>query len=161
MKHKKYIVLGLIAVVFASSLFSFANIAFAVELIGPGDSFTPTGPGGSGVIGGPGSSVVTPDPVIGTGVSGGPMMKLLNPLKVTSISELLQLILQIVTLFATPIIIFFIIYAGFLFVTAQGKPDQITKARNALLYSLIGGAIILGANILLTIILTTVKSLQP
>ncbi len=161
MKHKKYIVLGLIAVVFASSLFSFANIAFAVELIGPGDSFTPTGPGGSGVIGGPGSSVVTPDPVIDTGVSGGPMMKLLNPLKVTSISELLQLILQIVTLFATPIIIFFIIYAGFLFVTAQGKPDQITKARNALLYSLIGGAIILGANILLTIILTTVKSLQP
>jgi|SRR3989344_1453488 len=95
----------------------------------------------------------------GEGTTSGQIIKLKNPLKVNSIAEFLKLILDIVTLFALPIIIFFIIYAGFLFVTAQGKPDQITKARNALLWSVVGGVIILGANLLLTVIQGTVGTL--
>ncbi len=37
------------------------------------------------------------------------------------------------------------IYAGFLYVTAQGNPGQISTAHRALLYAAIGTAILLGA----------------
>jgi len=36
---------------------------------------------------------------------------------------------------------FFLIIAGFYFVTAQGDPEQIKKARNMVLYALIGLAV--------------------
>lgn len=84
---------------------------------------------------------------------------LLNPLTVDSIEELLALILDVVIIFAVPIIIFFIIYSGFLYVTAQGKPDQIKKATTAFTWTVIGGVIILAANILLIIIQNTVEAL--
>ena len=96
----------------------------------------------------------------GEGTTAGQRITLQNPLKVKTIAELLKLILDIVTIFAVPIIIFFIIYSGFLYVTARGDPTKITKAKDALLWSVIGGVIILGANVLLVIIQNTVTSLQ-
>src|SRR3989344_4435406 len=142
MKQKRYIIPVLVAVIFTSNLFLSAGLVLAQDPP-PGPSGTPAStppPGPSG----------TPNPTIIT---------LRTPLKVNSIAEFLELVLKIVTLFALPIIIFFIIYAGFLFVTAQGKPDQITKARNALLYSVVGGVIILGAHLLLAVIQGTVGTL--
>ncbi len=38
-----------------------------------------------------------------------------------------------------------VMYAGFLYVTAAGNPGQIEKAHKALLYAVIGSAILLGA----------------
>ena len=89
-----------------------------------------------------------------------PPIKLSNPLKVDSIERLLELILEIVIIFATPVIVFMIMYAGFKFVTAQGKPDALKDARNALLYALIGGVIILGAKALLTVLTGTITTLK-
>ncbi|MBI4086552.1 hypothetical protein HY416_01065 [Candidatus Kaiserbacteria bacterium] len=54
-----------------------------------------------------------------------------------------------------------IMYSGFLYVTAQGKPDQITKATKAFTWTIIGAVIVLGAQVLLTIITNTVHSLMP
>lgn len=70
---------------------------------------------------------------------------LVNPLKVGSIAELLEAILNIVIVLATPIIVFFIIYSGFLYVTARGNAEQVKQASNALLYAVIGGVIIIGS----------------
>lgn len=92
------------------------------------------------------------------GVTGS--SRLLNPLKVDSIEKLLQLILDILLIFAVPIIVFFIIYSGFLFVTAQGNEEQLKKAKNALLWTVIGAVILLGAKVILDVIVNTVTSLQ-
>ena len=89
-----------------------------------------------------------------------PPIQLKNPLTVNSIQELLNLILQVVIIFAVPIIVFFVIYSGFLYVTAQGKPDQITKATKAFTWTIIGALIVLGAQILLIVITNTVNSLR-
>ena len=85
-------------------------------------------------------------------------VKLDNPIKINDIEELLQAILTIVIGLATPIIVFFIIYAGFLYVTARGNPEQIKQASQALTYSVIGGVIILGSLAIATIVGTLVST---
>lgn len=77
---------------------------------------------------------------------------LVNPIKVASIEGLLEAILNIVIVLATPVIIFFIIYAGFLYATARGNAEQIKQATNSLTYAIIGGVIILGSVAIATIV---------
>lgn len=81
-----------------------------------------------------------------------------NPLAVGSITELLAILLNVVMIIAVPIVIFFLIYAGFLYVTARGNPEQIKKAGNALLYGIIGGVIILGAFAIVAIVKNLVEA---
>jgi len=75
-----------------------------------------------------------------------------NPLAFPTITELLQAILNIVIVVSLPIVALFIIYAGFLYVTAQGNPEKLQQASRALLYGIIGGVIIIGSVAILTII---------
>jgi len=79
-------------------------------------------------------------------------IRLNNPLRVDNITDLLEALLSIVLVLATPVIIFFIIYAGFLYVTAQGNAEQIKQATRALTYAIIGGVIIIGAMAIATIV---------
>jgi len=51
----------------------------------------------------------------------------------------------------------YLIYAGFMFVTAKGDPGKIKNARNALLWGLVGAALILCAEVLAYGIGDTVK----
>lgn len=64
---------------------------------------------------------------------------------IVSIEGLLVAILNILLVIAVPIIVFFIIFAGFSYVTAQGNPEKIKLASRSLTYALIGGVLILGA----------------
>ena len=52
-----------------------------------------------------------------------------------------------------------IIYAGFLYVTAGGNETQIKKAHDALLYAVIGAAILLGAWVISEAIRATINQL--
>ncbi len=72
-------------------------------------------------------------------------VQLKNPLKVGTIEDLLVAILNVVIVIAVPIVVFFIIYAGFLYVTAKGNSSQVEQATRALLYAVIGGVIIIGS----------------
>ena len=84
-----------------------------------------------------------------------------NPLgSNTTLTGLFTTLLQILLVFAVPIVVFFIIYAGFLYVTAQGKPDQISQAHRALLYALIGGVLILGGTLLIEVVQNTVDAVR-
>lgn len=94
-------------------------------------------------------------------VSAAPTQSLDNPLIFSGDNAATQLLLAVVDIFtiiAIPIIVFFIIYAGFLYVTAQGNPANIEKASKALLYAIIGGVIIIGANVIGTIVKNTVDA---
>ena len=77
-------------------------------------------------------------PVLVLGVSGGGDGNINEPPAQINVLGLLRNILNIIfTIFLT-IAAIFIIIAGFYFVTAQGDPEQIKKARNMVLYALIG-----------------------
>ncbi len=58
-----------------------------------------------------------------------------------------------------PIITVFIVYSGFLFVTAQGRPAQLETARRNFFYSVLGALLILAAWVLANLIGSTVTQL--
>lgn len=92
--------------------------------------------------------------------SGNIVAKLNNPLKATSITEFLKQVLDVILIFAVPVVVFFIIFAGFLFVTAQGNQEKLSKAKSALMWAIVGGVLVLGAKVILTVIEGTVKGFQ-
>ena len=81
-----------------------------------------------------------------------------NPLATNSIQEFLETILTVVMVLSVPVIIFFVIYAGFLYATARGNSDQIKQATQAFTYAIIGGLIVLGAMVLVGIIQNLVSA---
>ncbi|OGI63923.1 hypothetical protein A2914_02285 [Candidatus Nomurabacteria bacterium RIFCSPLOWO2_01_FULL_41_21] len=87
-------------------------------------------------------------------------IKIKNPIKINSIVEFLKEILKAVIKIGIPLIVLAIIYSGFLFVTAMGNPEKLTKAKDALLWSLVGAAVLLGAWAIAELIVTTIPKLE-
>ncbi len=85
-----------------------------------------------------------------------------NPLKNNSnIFQFIQSIIDAAIQLGAVIAVIAVIYAGFLFVTAQGEEKKITDAKRTLIYTLIGVAILLGARVLTDVVINTVKSVAP
>jgi hypothetical protein len=107
------------------------------------------------------NAAVAPAPVAPAGPTAPAITneyKLNNPIKVDSIQELLNLILKLVIIIATPIVVLFIVFAGFKYVTARGNPGEIEQASQALTYAIIGGVLIIGAVAIAEIIKNLVNS---
>lgn len=68
-------------------------------------------------------------------------------------------VLRAVVTVSLPIISLFIVYSGFLFVSARGNPGKIGEARENFLWVIIGSLLILGAWVLATLIGGTVSDL--
>lgn len=86
--------------------------------------------------------------------------KVCNPIpKVTSIPGLIQLFLMGALQIGIPVVALAIIYSGFLFVFARGNSEKLGKAKDALLYSVIGAAILLGSWAIAKLIAVTVTTL--
>ncbi len=75
-----------------------------------------------------------------------------------SVEALLFKIMKLVSMVGGVVVVFFIIYSGYTFVMAQGKPDELVKARDMFLATIVGGAILLGANIIATVVVNTVNT---
>jgi len=88
--------------------------------------------------------------------------KITNPLgdKITDIPSFIKAAITVVLTVGIPIIALAIIYTGFLFVEAQGNPEKLTKAKKALLYTLIGAALLLGAFVIANAIGETVDEIK-
>lgn len=84
-----------------------------------------------------------------------------NPLKFCTLQGLLFAILDAAIQLGTVILTLALIYTGFLFVAARGKEESIKKARTALLFTIIGGLILLGSKTIALVIQDTVTSLTP
>jgi hypothetical protein len=67
---------------------------------------------------------------------------------INSISDIIAAVIKVVRLVAIPFVVLAIIYSGFLFVTAQGRPDKLTKARGVLMWTLIGALIVLSSELI-------------
>ncbi len=77
--------------------------------------------------------------------SEGLSYSLKNPLAFDSIQDFIVAILNVIIVIATPIVVIFIIFAGFKYVTAAGDAGKVKEATQALTYSVIGGVLIIGA----------------
>jgi len=111
---------------------------------------------------GPGSG---PNPPPGDNDTGGgenPPERIVldNPLgKDTTLRSFIVKALEVVRNIGFVIAVFFIVYAGFMFVTARGNDEKLKKAKMAFLGAVIGTAILLGAQIFANAIEATIKGL--
>lgn len=102
-------------------------------------------------------------PVFIAFAAGGPIgsgNQLDSPIKAESIQALAADIINIVVKVGAPIVVFFLIYVGFLFVTARGNTETLKTAKNALLWTFIGGLILLGAQGLSSVICGTIDTIS-
>ncbi len=83
-----------------------------------------------------------------------------NPIAAGSLYCFLYDILNIVLTIAVIVAAFFIIYAGFLLVTAGGDESKLKDGKHALLGALIGTALILGTWVIEKAIVATVDAIR-
>ena len=104
--------------------------------------------------------------VLATGAEGNPVgggaITIDNPLKddIDTLPELVSIIVGAVVQVGVPVVALGIIYSGFLFVTARGKPEEINKAKDAFLWTVIGAMIVLGAFVVVEVIQGTINQLK-
>lgn len=150
LENKKYNILSNILKYSFMIVFVFMIMSpFVFVNANTGDGGGTGGTGGSGDTGGTG----------GTGIT----TKILNPLGEDgpqTIPDFIKKLVEIVLYVGIPIIALAIIYTGFLFVKAQGNSEELTKAKKALLYTLIGGALLLGAFVIAQAIGSTVDEIK-
>lgn len=140
---------------YSVSLFAFFVIFLLVIL--PALSFAQNNSGTGSPIDNSGTGSPAPNVPSATNADG----TLKNPIsKVGSIEDFIRLILEGVIKIGMPIIALAIVYSGFLFIAAQGRPEKLKEAKNAILYTLIGATVLLGAWAIAQLIADTVKDLQ-
>jgi type IV secretory pathway VirB2 component (pilin) len=86
-----------------------------------------------------------------------------NPVPIdpnTGLPGLLTLIIEkIINPIGAVVAVLMVMYAGFMYVTAQGDPGKIKTAHQAILWAVVGAAILLGANLIALAVKTTVNQL--
>ncbi len=114
-----------------------------------GSTPSPVSPGGgtpSPISPGPGTpSPISPSPGTPNPVSPGGSFKLTNPIKANSFADIMVRVARIVVLIGLPLVVIMFIYAGSLYVFAQGNEARITKAHQAFFWTVIGALLIVGA----------------
>jgi heme/copper-type cytochrome/quinol oxidase subunit 2 len=86
--------------------------------------------------------------------------RLKNPLNANDLWALVGSVLDFIIRIGAVVIIFMVVYVGFLFVTARGDPAKLTTARQALLWTIVGALILLGAKAISIGVCETVKALS-
>ncbi len=81
-----------------------------------------------------------------------------NPIKADSIGELVKLLMKAIIDIGSIIAVFFVIWSGLKFVKARGNPEAIGDAQKTLMYTLIGIAILFGAQLIAALITNTVEN---
>ncbi len=81
-----------------------------------------------------------------------------NPLKSNDVKVILKDIMNLVAMVGSVIVVFFIIYSGFKFVIAKGNEKEVTDAKNMFFATVIGGAILLGADVIANVVIKTVET---
>lgn len=93
--------------------------------------------------------------------STGTNITLINPLGGgSSLEGFLGSILDVVIRIGTIIVILMLVFVGYKFVVARGDPGEITKAKDNLLWTVVGALILLGAKAIALGIEATVKALS-
>lgn len=85
-----------------------------------------------------------------------------NPLTVDSLMELLRIVLNDIILpIGVIVVALAIIWSGYLFVSAGGNEQQISKARTTFTWTMVGAAILLGSWAITQAIESTICQIAP
>jgi hypothetical protein len=84
-----------------------------------------------------------------------------NPLQACSLMELLMAFMKGVVRLGAIALLVFLVYVGFTFVAAQGNEEKLRTARTSFMWTVIGGAILLGAEAIMRVIEATANSFAP
>ncbi len=92
----------------------------------------------------------------------GNSFTLQSPLKdIGGVDQLVKAVIDnIIMPLGVSIAVLFIIYSGFLYVKAQGKPGELAKAHEAFKWTLVGTAVLLGAWVLAGLVGGTIDQLR-
>jgi hypothetical protein len=77
-----------------------------------------------------------------------------------TVESLLGSLLKLVFMVGAIVVVFFIIYSGYKFVAARGNSDKINEAKETFYATVIGAAILLGADIIATVVVNTVNAVK-
>jgi amino acid transporter len=92
-------------------------------------------------------------------VGCNPAVEICNPITSGTFTEVMKNIAETAAKIGLPIVGIFMIYAGFLFVSARGSEEQIEKAKRTFFWAVIGGALVIGAFAIATAIENFAKQL--
>ncbi len=152
MKKNRIIIITLLSLCMYTG-FIISNVQFAYAQLG-GTQAGQTGGTQSGQTGG------TQSGQIGGTQAGQPggIYTVPNPLKgPTTLLGVLAVVLDVVVQVGAVIAVLFIIWSGFLFITAQGNPEKIRIAKSTLYTTLVGTALVLGSSVIASILVNTVN----
>ena len=82
-----------------------------------------------------------------------------NPIKAGSFAEVIQRIAKLMTEIGLPIAAIFLVWSGFLFVSARGDEKKLEAAKSAFYWTVIGTALIVGAYAIATAIVNFAQQL--
>ncbi|MEK7559881.1 MAG: pilin [Patescibacteria group bacterium] len=82
-----------------------------------------------------------------------------NPLKADNIPELIENVADFAVAVGLPIATIFIVYSGFLFVSAKGNEKKLESAKETFKWAVVGAALIVGARFLAAAIVNFAKGL--
>lgn len=74
-----------------------------------------------------------------------PPDKICNPIQSQTFAELMAKIAETAAKIGLPLVVVFMIYSGFLFVSARGNEEQLTKAKGTFFWTIIGALLVVGA----------------
>lgn len=122
--------------------------------------------GGSGTSGVPAQNVGGGQGTPTQNIGGGPAksgvsenINLKSPFAFSTVQQLVDKLLDIVIKVGTVLALFFLIYAGFLYVTAAGNETKVKAAHTTFITTLIGVAIIIGAKAISALLEGTVTNI--
>ena len=85
--------------------------------------------------------------------------KLCNPVKYGNLPDFFLAIINTVVRYGLLLIVFFLVFAGFQFVTAQGNSEKLQKAKQNLLWIVIGAFVLLGVYVIRAAVCGTIGQL--
>ena len=74
-----------------------------------------------------------------------PSIEICNPIQSSTFGDLMSKIAGIAAQIGLPLVVVFMIYAGFLFVSARGNEEQLKKAKTTFFWTIIGALLVVGA----------------
>lgn len=86
--------------------------------------------------------------------------QLQNPIRFNRLDELVRAVLDAIIQVAVPIAAVFLIYSGFLFVFARGDETKLKTAKSVFLWTIVGIAVLLGAELLSQVIKGTIDQIR-
>ena len=81
-----------------------------------------------------------------------PATEICNPISSNDFEDLINGIIRWLTIFATPILVLMVVYAGFLYTTSAGSTTQTDRAKNVIKHAVIGFIIITLAYVIKAIV---------